>query len=69
MQQNISKNPVNFSILIPAYNEEANIAATIEETIKVLEAFNPSYETIIIDDGSKDNTRQKEKYKGCIKSV
>ena len=59
MQHNILKNPVDFSILIPAYNEETNIAATIAETVKVLEAFNPSYEIIIIDDGSRDKTRQK----------
>jgi dolichol-phosphate mannosyltransferase len=59
MQHNILKNPVDFSILIPAYNEEANIVATIEETAKVLEAFNPSYEIIIIDDGSRDRTLEK----------
>jgi dolichol-phosphate mannosyltransferase len=59
MQHNILKNPVDFSILIPAYNEEINIAATIQETVKVLEAFNPSYEIIIIDDGSRDRTCQK----------
>jgi dolichol-phosphate mannosyltransferase len=59
MQHNILKNPVVFSILIPAYNEETNIAATIQETVKVLEAFNPSYEIIVIDDGSRDKTCQK----------
>jgi dolichol-phosphate mannosyltransferase len=59
MQNNILKNPVDFSILIPAYNEEANIVATIEETFKVLEAFNPSYEIIVIDDGSRDKTLEK----------
>jgi dolichol-phosphate mannosyltransferase len=61
MQHNILKNPVDFSILIPAYNEEANITATIAETVKVLEAFDPSYEIIVIDDGSRDNTCQKVK--------
>jgi len=59
MQQNISKNPVDFSILIPAYNEETNIVATIKETVKILEAFNPSYEIIVIDDGSRDKTCEK----------
>jgi dolichol-phosphate mannosyltransferase len=59
MQHNILKNPVDFSILIPAYNEETNIAATIEETVKVLETFNPSYEIVVIDDGSRDRTCQK----------
>jgi dolichol-phosphate mannosyltransferase len=59
MQHNILKNPVDFSILIPAYNEEANIVATIEETARVLEAFDPSYEIIVIDDGSRDRTLEK----------
>jgi dolichol-phosphate mannosyltransferase len=59
MQQNILKNPVDFSILIPAYNEEANIIATLKETVKVLENFNPSYEIIVIDDGSRDETCKK----------
>jgi len=59
MQHNILKNPVDFSILIPAYNEETNIIATIRETAEVLEAFNPFYEIIVIDDGSRDNTCQK----------
>nr|WP_315990427.1 glycosyltransferase [Desulforamulus aquiferis] len=41
------------SILIPCYNEEA----TIEETIKHLDNLNyPSYEVIVINDGSKDGT-------------
>jgi Glycosyltransferases, probably involved in cell wall biogenesis len=59
MQHDILKNPVDFSVLIPAYNEETNITATIGETVKVLEAFNPSYEIIVIDDGSRDKTCQK----------
>lgn len=60
MQQNMQHNnmdkQVDFSIIIPAYNEQSNIIATIEETIKVLEDFNPAYELIIIDDGSIDKT-------------
>jgi len=59
MQQDILKNPVIFSILIPAYNEEANIIATLKETVKVLDTFNTPYEIIVIDDGSKDKTLQK----------
>jgi len=58
MQNDIIKNPVDFSILIPAYNEENNIIATLKETSGVLEAFNPSYEIIVIDDGSQDRTSE-----------
>ena len=47
---------MEFSILVPAYNEESNIIRTIQETEKVLEDFNHDYEIIIINDGSTDNT-------------
>lgn len=41
------------SVLIPAYNEEENIAATIES---ILTSDYHLYEIIVIDDGSTDNT-------------
>lgn len=41
------------SILIPAYNEQENIAATVESVIA--STYYPR-EIIVIDDGSKDNT-------------
>lgn len=41
------------SIMIPAHNEEGVIAKTVE---KVLELDYPSYEIIVIDDRSSDNT-------------
>lgn len=41
------------SILVPAYNEEANIALTIE---RLNELTYPNYEIIIINDGSSDNS-------------
>ncbi len=45
------------SVIIPAYNEEKTIIATIKETIKVINKINGlNYEIIIVDDGSIDNT-------------
>ena len=45
------------SVIIPAYNEEKTIIATIKETIKVINNIDGlNYELIIIDDGSIDNT-------------
>ncbi len=49
-------NPIEFSILIPAFNEASRIIATIEETEKVLEKYNPDYEILVVDDGSIDGT-------------
>ena len=56
MEYMVGKNSTEFSILIHAYNEAGNIVFTIQETVKVLEGFNPNYEILIIDDGSVDNT-------------
>jgi len=58
MQPEKTKYPVEFSILIPAYNEAKNILATINETIKVLYGFNKSHEILVVDDGSTDDTAE-----------
>jgi len=42
------------SVIIPAYNEEKNIKETIKRVKKSLKKF--SFEIIVVDDGSKDNT-------------
>lgn len=41
------------SVIIPAYNEEAGIEATIRELV---DSVPDNYEIIVIDDGSKDDT-------------
>jgi glycosyltransferase involved in cell wall biosynthesis len=43
------------SVIIPAYNEEQNIKRIPRELTPVMNKF-PSYEILIVDDGSKDNT-------------
>ena len=44
------------SIIIPAYNEEVTIEATIRSLLSLKYKL---YEIIVVDDGSKDNTSQK----------
>lgn len=43
-------------IVIPAYNEGENIAATVREWIPVVVDAGPESHLVIINDGSKDNT-------------
>jgi dolichol-phosphate mannosyltransferase len=47
---------VDFSIIIPIYNEEKNIYILCERLTKVVEAMQVSYEFIFINDGSRDNS-------------
>lgn len=51
-------------IIIPAYNEEANI----DHVIKTLFENTANYEVVVINDGSKDNT-QKEAEKSGLATV
>lgn len=51
-----SRQSCRFSVIMPAYNEALNLTGNIYETIDVMESFEPSYEIILVDDGSQDNT-------------
>lgn len=46
-------------IVIPAYNEEANIKTVIEDWYPVVEKIGNGSKLVIIDDGSKDSTYKK----------
>ena len=46
------------SIVIPVYNEAENVGLLYQEVKKVLSSIQRTYEIIIIDDGSKDETRK-----------
>ena len=45
------------SIVIPTYNEEGNIKTLLETTCKILKGIPISFELIVVDDNSKDQTR------------
>ena len=47
---------VQLSIVIPAYNEERRLPLTLVETIDYLDERKISYEILIVDDGSTDQT-------------
>ncbi len=48
----------SISIVLPAYNEEANIGLTVKNAIDYLSTAVADYEIIVVNDGSKDNTRE-----------
>jgi hypothetical protein len=50
--------PAFFSLCMPAYNEEANIEDTLDSAIAILPHFVDSFEIVVTDDGSRDNTRE-----------
>jgi glycosyltransferase involved in cell wall biosynthesis len=48
---------LKLSVVIPAYNEEATIAETIER-VKAVDLGSVDVEIVVVDDGSKDRTRE-----------
>jgi dolichyl-phosphate beta-glucosyltransferase len=46
------------TLVIPAYNEEKRLPATLQRMAEYLAARDFSYELIVVDDGSRDGTRQ-----------
>ena len=47
----------SLSIVIPAYNEAASIAASIHDALEVGARYAPALEVIVCDDASRDDTR------------
>lgn len=47
---------VQISVVIPVYNEEANLAVLMKRLVPVMEGMKKNYEIILIDDGSRDNS-------------
>jgi len=47
---------VNFSIVVPIYNEQENIDALYRAIVAALDGSDPCYEIIMVDDGSKDGS-------------
>ena len=54
----------NLSIIIPAFNEEESIGATIDGVRNAVETCSIDFEVIVVDDGSSDKTLEIAKSKG-----
>jgi glycosyltransferase involved in cell wall biosynthesis len=50
--QNAMDGNLSISVFFPCYNEQENIAKTVENALAVLERLNTDFEVIIIDDGT-----------------
>lgn len=46
----------SLSVVLPAHNEEAAIAATVQDVIETLSSWKLDFEIIVVDDGSQDDT-------------
>ncbi len=57
MSEHEDQNGVSMTVIIPALNEEKNILAAIDNTLKALEHFTIKGEISVVDDGSTDNTK------------
>ena len=52
MVEKQQEHSVSVTVLLPAYNEEQSIGATIQK----IKELHPDFEVLVIDDGSSDNT-------------
>lgn len=50
---------IDYSIVIPAYNESAKITASLTQVVNFMSSYNDSYEVLVVDDGSEDDTVDK----------
>ncbi|GCF85272.1 glycosyltransferase family 2 protein [Geobacter sp. SVR] len=47
---------MNFSVVVPIYNEQDNIDELYQAIVGALDGFDPNYEIIMVDDGSTDGS-------------
>lgn len=54
----MTKYKTDISIVIPCYNEEQRIISSLNSIVSFMNSYNPSFEIIVVDDGSKDSSVQ-----------
>lgn len=47
---------MDYSIVIPAYNEQDKISSSLTQVVNFMRSYCSSFEVIVVDDGSKDTT-------------
>jgi len=47
------------TVILPAYNEEKNIAPTLQSLSSVLTQMTPRWNVVVVDDGSQDHTAER----------
>ncbi len=52
--------------MIPAFNEEKTIGKAITDAKNVMKENKFDYQIVVVDDGSKDNTKEKAKNSGAV---
>src|SRR6266436_5213633 len=52
----------DLSIIIPSYNEESRLPATLERIAEYLSTSGHNAEVLVVDDGSKDGTAEVAEY-------
>ncbi len=62
------------SIILPAYNEEANIERAVRDAAAAAKPLVESYELVVVDDGSRDGTwgvlsRLEQELNPCVRGV
>jgi glycosyltransferase involved in cell wall biosynthesis len=66
----MTPNEPELSIIIPSYNEESRLPATLERIAAYLQTRGRKAEVLVVDDGSKDRTAQvAESFRGKIPTL
>lgn len=66
----MSSGSPDLSIIIPSYNEELRLPATLDRIAAYLQTYRGTAEVLVVDDGSKDRTAEvAESYRGKISSL